>query len=66
MAVNTRLHLSWSFTVHTVDELKAAITHEQLLQVKPELASDINSKIDLQASIALSAKLIYQLSKISI
>jgi hypothetical protein len=66
MAANTNLRLSWSSTVHTVVVLKSAIVHEQLLQEKTGLASDINSKIDLETSIALSAKLIYQLSRISI
>jgi hypothetical protein len=66
MAANTNLRLTWSFTVDTVDALKASMIHEQSLKEKTGLASDINSKIDIETSIALSAKLIYQLSRISI
>jgi len=66
MASNTSIHISWIGIVNTIDALKAAIVYEQLLKEKTELASNSQYKIDLEASIALTAKLIYQLTSISI
>lgn len=52
--------------INTIDALKETILYEQALKEKTGLNADIKLKIDLESSIALSAKLIYQLTQVSI
>ncbi|CAF3973417.1 unnamed protein product [Rotaria sp. Silwood2] len=66
MASNTNISIAWTGIVNSIDALKASIAHEQLLKEKTGLGSEVKNKIDLEASIALSAKLLYQLTRISI
>jgi hypothetical protein len=65
MILNTDLRLHWNDVVNAVDALKEAIAYEQSLLNQTDQISDIKAKIDFDASIALSAKLIHQLTKLS-
>jgi hypothetical protein len=65
MILNTDLRLHWNDVVNAVDALKEAIAYEQSLLNQTDQISDTKAKIDFDASIAFSAKLIHQLTKLS-
>lgn len=66
MASDININIPWISVVDTIDALKGTITYEQSLKEKNALISNAKYKIDLDASIALSAKLIHQFTRISV
>ena len=59
------LRLPWSAVANSIHVLKMDIRHERTFMEQIKLARYISSKINSTASIAISSKLAYELTKLS-
>lgn len=62
---NRGLRLPWSFVESTITRFRENIEKEQKFSIEMLHYNDVLSKIDSTASIVLSSKLAYQLTKLS-
>ena len=63
--LSTGVRLSWPDLASNINEFRLAVGHERSFMTKMSSATHILSKIDNEASITMSSKLAYQLTKLS-